>query len=1085
MSVKNFVQCGLVTPIATNTTELVLEAPTASYQYPATTGGTLVIADSVARPTFYEIISYTHRIDNVLYGVVRAKEGTTARAWTGAVWIYQALTAQDYLDALALKANAANAALTGVPTAPTAAPGTNSNQIATMAALQAAIAALIESSPAALDTLNELAAALGDDPNFASTMTTALAGKEPSIAAGTAAQMWLGNKTWATVLSQVQAVLLTGLGAGTNSTILASDTLIAALAKIQNQLNNKAASSDSRLTDAREWTAAEVTQAEAEAGAVTTVRKWSPLRVWQAVLASSLTGINLTLGTAVTAADTVLIAIGKLQKQITDAATNLAGNVRSTVLAGYVTGSSVVLASTDTVLAAFGKLQAQITSLATSKLDANANAVSASKLQTARTIGGVSFDGSANINLPGVNAAGNQSTSGNAATATKLATARTIALSGGVTGSGSFDGTDNLTITASVADDSHNHIIANVDGLQAALNAASGLNSGSNAQDPNLAVNQVILSNHANTPGPSAYWHITTTFYASLGSDANRAQIAVQYNGGNQCFARSCYGNVWTAWVRLDNSSVDAAALTGVIADARLSGTYTGVNITGSAGSLSGFGNPNTSAVGSTITYRDTAGDVHARLFRGTYANQTTISGAMAFRINNSTDNFLRYCSDQGAIRTWLGLGSVNNTSDAAKPVSTAQQTALNLKANLSGPALTGVPTAPTAADGTSTTQLATTAFVQGAVGGYLAKAVTGGTVVLTSTEASNPVIGLSGALTSNLILEVPVASKRIYSISNGTTGAFTVTVKVTGLTPTVLVAQGKRNLVYTNGVGAYDAINDFDAIALTGVSTCVTAAVGTNNTQIASTAYTVAEISSRAPTKTGVGASGSWPVAITGNAATATQLATARTIGGVSFNGTANINLPGVNVAGNQSTTGNAATATKLATARTINGVSFNGTANITVADATKLPLAGGNLTGAVTSSSTIVVNNTTASTSATTGSLRTTGGLGVGGAIFATGNITAYSDIRLKTNIQLIPNALGKVCQLRGVTYERIDSGEQHTGLIAQEVQAVLPEAVNGDEYLGVAYGNMVGLLVEAVKELKIQVDNQAQEIAELRAL
>jgi hypothetical protein len=68
-----------------------------------------------------------------------------------------------------------------------------------------------------------------------------------------------------------------------------------------------------------------------------------------------------------------------------------------------------------------------------------------------------------------------------------------------------------------------------------------------------------------------------------------------------------------------------------------------------------------------------------------------------------------------------------------------------------------------------------------------------------------------------------------------------------------------------------------------------------------------------------------------TGNAATATALQTARTIGGVSFNGTANINLPGVNTAGNQNTTGSAAT---LTTARTINGTSFNGSANITTAN-------------------------------------------------------------------------------------------------------------------------------------------------------
>lgn len=68
------------------------------------------------------------------------------------------------------------------------------------------------------------------------------------------------------------------------------------------------------------------------------------------------------------------------------------------------------------------------------------------------------------------------------------------------------------------------------------------------------------------------------------------------------------------------------------------------------------------------------------------------------------------------------------------------------------------------------------------------------------------------------------------------------------------------------------------------------------------------------------------------GNAVSATKLQTARTIGGVAFDGTGNINLPGVNTQGNQNTTGNAATATRLQTARTINGVSFNGTANITI---------------------------------------------------------------------------------------------------------------------------------------------------------
>ena len=81
-----------------------------------------------------------------------------------------------------------------------------------------------------------------------------------------------------------------------------------------------------------------------------------------------------------------------------------------------------------------------------------------------------------------------------------------------------------------------------------------------------------------------------------------------------------------------------------------------------------------------------------------------------------------------------------------------------------------------------------------------------------------------------------------------------------------------------------------------------------------------------------------------TGSAAT---LTTARNIGGVSFDGSANIDLPGVNTAGNQNTTGSAAT---LTTPRAINGVNFDGSADITVTDSTKLPLTGGTLTGAVT---------------------------------------------------------------------------------------------------------------------------------------
>ena len=99
--------------------------------------------------------------------------------------------------------------------------------------------------------------------------------------------------------------------------------------------------------------------------------------------------------------------------------------------------------TTDDALKPVSAKQAK--KLQDNKLDKTANAASATKLATARSIGGVNFDGTANINLPGVNTAGNQSTSGNAASATKLATIRSLSFSGDASGTMSFDGSANVS----------------------------------------------------------------------------------------------------------------------------------------------------------------------------------------------------------------------------------------------------------------------------------------------------------------------------------------------------------------------------------------------------------------------------------------------------------------------------------------------------------------------------------------------------------------------------------------------------------------------------------------------------------------
>jgi hypothetical protein len=94
--------------------------------------------------------------------------------------------------------------------------------------------------------------------------------------------------------------------------------------------------------------------------------------------------------------------------------------------------------------------------------------------------------------------------------------------------------------------------------------------------------------------------------------------------------------------------------------------------------------------------------------------------------------------------------------------------------------------------------------------------------------------------------------------------------------------------------------------------------------------------------------------------------------------------------------------------------------------------------------------------------------------GTFTASGDVCAYSDASLKTNVKTIDGALSKVEAVRGVTFDRIADGSTSTGVVAQELEAVLPEAVqtdaNGTKM--VAYGNITGLLIEAVKELSAEV-------------
>jgi hypothetical protein len=213
-----------------------------------------------------------------------------------------------------------------------------------------------------------------------------------------------------------------------------------------------------------------------------------------------------------------------------------------------------------------------------------------------------------------------------------------------------------------------------------------------------------------------------------------------------------------------------------------------------------------------------------------------------------------------------VGLGNVDNTSDASKPVSTAQQTALDLKSNLASPTFTGVPAAPTAAVGTNTTQLATTAYVNAEIANDAAPIAHVGSGGTAHAAASTSVAGFMSAADKTK-LDGIAAGAQVQAVSSvaGRTGAVTLAVAdVSGAAPLA-------------------------SPTLTGVPAAPTAAVATNTTQIATTAFVNAEIANDATPISHVGTGGTQHAAATTAVAGFMSAADKTKLDGVASGATAN----------------------------------------------------------------------------------------------------------------------------------------------------------------------------------------------------
>ena len=606
---------------------------------------------------------------------------------------------------------------------------------------------------------------------------------------------------------------------------------------------------------------------------------------------------------------------------------------------------------------------------------------SAATLTTARTIGGVSFDGSANINLPGVNTAGNQNTTGSAAT---LTTGRTIGMTGDVVWtSPAFDGSGNVTAAATIQADAVETAMLNPN-IISGLTDISGSTATANdyvmvwdATDSELkksTLSQLGISGTAIGSNNEIQYNNSSEFAGASNVEIKNNSLALKEQATPS--AVSGYGMVYAKtdnelYYRSDTSSEVKITNAGAIAGG---GSFRGIKAYLSANN-SINNNSATTPTAWTEVY-----DVGAIHDGSTNTDRFTIGGTGYYQISIQQE----WAADSAGYR---------EMAVTLRDVSASSNNVILRDRVLASSAQT------TAVSGSSTTiyvddatDYLTVQLYQNSGAALNALGNNDDSTFITITRvdvasANSTATGSSGHIQlsdgsggftydngqlvwdiTNNRLGVGTATPGAYSIdttASGTVRAATFTGALAGnatsaSTVTVVDSTDTSSFIamFDSATGTLAAKTDAGLTYNAGTGMLTATGFTGPLTGNATTATTLAT----ARTIGGTSFDGSANIAVA-LAATATALATARTIGGVSFDGTANINLPGVNVAGNQNTSGTAATVTGAAqsaitslgtlTALTVDNVAIDGT-NIGHTSDTDL-LALGNATLTINGATTI----------------------------------------------------------------------------------------------------------------------------------
>ena len=267
--------------------------------------------------------------------------------------------------------------------------------------------------------------------------------------------------------------------------------------------------------------------------------------------------------------------------------------------------------------------------------------------------------------------------------ADKWTTTRSLTLTGGATGTVNWDGSGNVSMATTVA---YSNVTGTptiptvnngqIDGRTSGLGLSGSMDATAN-QSGNTTFTVTSNATTASTANTLAYRDSAGDIHARLfrseydTTNASIGFIMTQINTGTNNYIRPSTptqvraglnvadgADVTPSWVPSTNPNY----LTGITSSQVTTALgFTPYNATNPSGFITNSGGT-TAATASTVVKRTTAADVRARLFRSNYANQASISGAMAFRVNNGNDDYIRFCSDAAAIRSFIGAGTSSTT---------------------------------------------------------------------------------------------------------------------------------------------------------------------------------------------------------------------------------------------------------------------------------------------------------------------------------------------------------------------------------------------------------------------------------------